>query len=107
MHNVYNGILLYRLLFSLIILPVLQSFNFCLAIGGEFKNMPITFKNEEVNYEFCQNYSTKGCIFDEDSNETLSCVVLDYFASLNYKLVSTLFKLLKDCFYYFKKLRCI
>jgi hypothetical protein len=83
---------LYRLVFTLIILPLLQAFNFCFGVGVDFKNMPITFKNDEVNYESCQNYSTKGCILDESSNETMSCVVLDYFASHNYKLVSSSFK---------------
>lgn len=79
------------MLFTVILLPVLQSFNFCFGIGVDFKNMPIAFQNDEVNYEYCKNYNIKGCIFDESNNETMSCVVLDYFASHNYKLVSSLF----------------
>ncbi|XP_025415789.1 uncharacterized protein LOC112687357 isoform X2 [Sipha flava] len=41
-------------------------------------------KNWQV---FSRDYITQRCIFDESFNEAMSCVVLDYFASQNYKLI--------------------
>lgn len=51
--------------------------------------MSIAIKNDEVNYLDCQHFNVSGCIIDENSNLTMSCVVLNYLTSLNsYTFVS-------------------
>lgn len=72
----------------MIILPMLIPMIFCSSVGVKLKNMPISIKNEEVNILDCQYSNTNGCIFDDDHNLTMSCVVVNYLQSLNYKLVS-------------------
>jgi len=78
----------YRLLFTVILLPILQTFNFCFAIGVPFKDMKIAYKNDEINILDCQYSNVNGCIFDENSNQTMSCVIMNYLSSHDYELVS-------------------
>lgn len=59
-----------------------------MAIGGDFKGLEIAVRNEEVNFADCQFSSVDGCIFDEYSNQTQSCMVMKYLEMLGYKLVS-------------------
>lgn len=87
----YVTIIFYRLLFLAIGLPIWQSLNFGAAIGTNFKDMPIAVKNDEVDFLNCHNNSysyVDGCIFDEFSNQKVSCAVLNYLSSRKYKLVS-------------------
>ncbi|KAL5245483.1 hypothetical protein ACI65C_012893 [Semiaphis heraclei] len=77
----------YLLLFTLILLPILQTFNFCFAIGVPFKDMTIAFKNDEINFLDCQYSNVNQCIFDENSNLTMSCVILNYLSLHDYVLV--------------------
>ncbi|XP_025415790.1 ABC transporter G family member 23-like isoform X1 [Sipha flava] len=77
----------YLLLFTMIVLPIIQSFNFCSAVGVNFKNMPIAIKNEEVNFTDCQYSNFNGCIFDKNNSLTVSCVIMNYLSSLDYNLV--------------------
>ncbi|CAI6347958.1 unnamed protein product [Macrosiphum euphorbiae] len=77
----------YLLLFTLILLPILQTFNFCFAIGVPFKGMKIAYKNDEINILDCQYSNVNGCIFDENSNQTMSCVIMNYLSSHDYELV--------------------
>lgn len=74
----------------MVILPAIQTFIFCSAVGLNFKNMPVAIKNDEVNLFDCKNYSNiNECIFDDYNNQTLSCIVMNYLSSHNYALVST------------------
>lgn len=74
----------------MILLPVLQTFNFCTSIGLNFKNLPIAIKNDEVNFFDCKNYSDIDvCIYDNFSNQTMSCIVMNYLTAHDYALVST------------------
>lgn len=70
------------------VLPILQTFNFCYGVGVNFKYMSIAIKNDEIGVIDCQYTNLDGCIFDRDSNQTMSCVVVNYLASRDYKLVS-------------------
>lgn len=72
----------------MILLPILQSFNFSLGIGVKFKNMPIAIKNDEASFLDCQDYNVNGCIFDGNSNEKMSCIVMNYLSLHDYILVS-------------------
>ncbi|XP_050542644.1 ABC transporter G family member 20-like isoform X2 [Daktulosphaira vitifoliae] len=72
-------------LFNLIIVPILQILFLCLCVGTNFKNMPIVYKNDEVALSNCRNLQ---CIFDETSNEMLSCNVLNHLESLEYNLIN-------------------
>lgn len=72
----------------MVLLPILQSFNFSLGIGVKFKNMPIAIKNDEVTFSECRYYNFSGCIFDENSNKKMSCVVMNHLSVHDYKLVS-------------------
>lgn len=62
----------------------------CIGIGTDMKALNVAIKNDEVNYFDCQNYKINGCIFDEDFNfnQTASCIIMNYYASLDYELVS-------------------
>ncbi|XP_060878331.1 ABC transporter G family member 23-like [Metopolophium dirhodum] len=77
----------YLLLFTVILLPILQTFNFCFAIGVPFKGMKIAYKNDEINILDCQYSKVNGCIFDKNSNQTMSCVIMNYLSSHDYELV--------------------
>lgn len=81
---------LFRLIFTVILLPILQTFNFCLGIGVNFKDMAIAVKNDEINVLDCQHYNVGECVFDENSNQNMSCVFLNYLTSRDYTLVSIL-----------------
>lgn len=80
--------ILHRFLYTTVILPILLSIIFCFGIGVNIKNMIITIKNEEVNISDCQNLNNNGCIFDNNNNYTMSCVVLNYLQAQDYKFVS-------------------
>lgn len=87
-----------RLLFSVILLPIIQYNNFSFSFGNNIKDMSIAIKNDEVHHLDCQYFNVNGCITNETSNLTMSCVVLNYLTSLNrYKLVSR--KLLNTFFF--------
>lgn len=75
-------------MFTMFVLPILQSYNFCAGIGVDIKDRTITIKNDEINYFDCQYSNVDGCIIDKDSNRKMSCVVMNYFMSQDYKLVS-------------------
>lgn len=75
----------------MLFLPILQTFNFCYGIGVNFKYMSIAIKNDEVDVIDCQYTNLDGCIFDGGSNQTMSCVMVNYLASRDYKLVSWYF----------------
>lgn len=79
---------IFRLIFTVALLPILQTFNFCFGIGVNFKDMPIAVKNDEINILDCKNSHVGGCIFDENNNIKLSCVILNYLTSRDYTLVS-------------------
>lgn len=70
------------------ILPIFQCYNFCNCIGIEIKDMSIAVRNDEIDYSNCKYSNFDSCIFDNENNQTLSCVFMDYFISENYKLVS-------------------
>lgn len=75
----------------MIILPILNSMFYCLAIGTNFKNIPITVRNEETDLLNCQYSDTNGCILNKNNNQTMSCVVLSYLQSLDYTFVNILY----------------
>lgn len=79
---------LFRLIFTVVLLPILQTFNFCLGIGVNFKDMAIAVKNDEINVLDCQNSNVGECVFDDNSNQKMSCVFLNYLTSRDYTLVS-------------------
>lgn len=64
-------------------------FIFCLAIGGNMKELSIAIKSDEINYLKCPYYNSNNrCITDAETNQMASCVIMNYYASLDYKLVS-------------------
>lgn len=50
--------------------------------------MKIAFKNDEINNLDCQYLNVNRCILDENSNQTMSCVIMNYLSSHDYELVS-------------------
>ncbi|KAF0762245.1 ABC transporter G family member 23-like [Aphis craccivora] len=77
----------YLLLFTVILLPILQTFNFCFGIGVPFKDMQIAYKNDEINILDCQYSNVNTCIFEENSNQKMSCIIMNYLSSHDYKLI--------------------
>lgn len=55
--------------------------------------MTIAFKNDEINFLDCQYSNVNQCIFDENSNLTMSCVILNYLSLHDYVLVSKIKKI--------------
>jgi len=76
------------LLFTMIVLPLMQIFNICFGVGVNFLDMPIAVKNDEIDILQCQYFNASGCIFEKNNYQTMSCVVLNYLASQNYKLIN-------------------
>uniref|UniRef100_A0A2H8TY93 ABC transporter G family member 23 n=1 Tax=Melanaphis sacchari TaxID=742174 RepID=A0A2H8TY93_9HEMI len=78
----------YWLLFTLIILPIFQSFVFCSSIGVNFKGMEIAIQNDEISLNDCKHISYfNGCIFINDTTQLMSCAVIQYLTSLDYIFV--------------------
>ncbi|XP_060841940.1 ABC transporter G family member 23-like isoform X1 [Rhopalosiphum padi] len=77
----------YMLLFTVILLPILQTFNFCYGIGVPFKDMSIAYKNDEINILDCQYSNVNRCILDENNNQKMSCIIMNYLSSHDYKLI--------------------
>eukprot|EP00102_Acyrthosiphon_pisum_P025305 XP_016662515.1 PREDICTED: ABC transporter G family member 23-like isoform X2 [Acyrthosiphon pisum] len=77
----------YWLLFTLCLLPIIQNTIFCSSIGGSFKRMEVAIQNDEININDCKYFNSSKCIFENNSSQTMSCVTINYLASLDYKLV--------------------
>lgn len=75
-------------MFTLIILPIVQTFNFCYGIGTNFKGMEVAIQNDEINLNDCKHFNSSGCIFDNITRQSMSCVAINYLTSLDYTLVS-------------------
>lgn len=75
------------------LLPIIQSFNVCLAIGRDFNDIKIAVANDEISFSNCQYSNISECIINETSNQSMSCVTMNYLLSKNYKLVSDKYKL--------------
>lgn len=78
----------YRLLFTVIILPIIQTTNFCYSIGGNFKQMEVAIQNDEININDCKYFNSSECIFDNNSSQSMSCVAINYLELFDYTLVS-------------------
>lgn len=87
-HFYLNRLYLHRLLCIVILIPIIQSVEFCIGLGVKIKDMSITIKNDEVSFLDCQRNNVNGCIFDENANQTMSCIVMNYLQSHDYTLVS-------------------
>lgn len=73
----------------MIVIPLINYNNLNLSYGNNIKEMSIAIKNDEVNYSDCQDFNVHGCITDNNSNMTMSCVIINNLISLNnYTLVS-------------------
>lgn len=93
-HVLYIQYQLYRLLITVLILPMFQSLNLSMGIGGDFIGLTIAVKSEEINFTDCQYYNSNKCIFDEHNNLTQSCIVMNYLELLGYTLVSRVINLI-------------
>jgi len=50
--------------------------------------MSIAYKNDEINILDCQYSNVNRCILDENNNQKMSCIIMNYLSSHDYKLVS-------------------
>lgn len=75
-------------MFTLVILPIIQTSNFCTSIGSDFKRMEVAIQNDEINLNNCKYFNPSGCIFDNITSQSMSCVAINYLTSHDYKLVS-------------------
>jgi hypothetical protein len=69
----------------MILFPMLAAIIFNLAIGGNIKNVNIAIQNKEI--ADCQNIVVNQCIYEDITNVTLSCAVLNGLQTLEYNLV--------------------
>lgn len=72
---------------------MIQAFNLSASVGVDFKGLEIAIKNDEINFVDCQYLNVNGCIFDENNNQTQSCIVMNYLEKLRYVIVSRLMDL--------------
>lgn len=72
----------------MLLLPIIQTTSFCNSIGGNFKGMEVAIQNDEISINDCKYLNSSKCIFDNNSSQTMSCVAINYLASLDYTLVS-------------------
>ncbi|XP_025421296.1 ABC transporter G family member 23-like [Sipha flava] len=73
------------LLFFAFFLPILQAYIVSVGFGNNIRNLKIAYKNDEIS---CQNYSSVGsCIYDKNSNQTMSCDVMRNLESHGFALV--------------------
>jgi len=61
---------------------------FCNSIGTNFKGMKVAIQNDEINLNDCKYFNSSGCIFDNYTRQSMSCVAINYLISLDYTLVS-------------------
>lgn len=69
----------------MILFPMLAAIIFNLAIGGNIKNVDIAIQNKEITD--CRNVVNNNCIYEDNTNFTLSCEVLNGLKALKYNLV--------------------
>lgn len=50
--------------------------------------MEVAIQNDEINISDCKYFNSGKCIFDNNTSQTMSCVAINYLASLDYTLVS-------------------
>jgi len=50
--------------------------------------MEVAIQNDEINIYDCKYFNSSKCIFENNSSQTMSCVAINYLASLDYTLVS-------------------
>jgi len=50
--------------------------------------MEVAIQNDEININDCKYFNPSECIFDNNSSQSMSCVAINYLASLDYTLVS-------------------
>lgn len=69
----------------MILFPMLAAIIFNLAIGGNIKNVNIAIQNKETTD--CQNIVENQCLYEHNTNFTLSCAVMNSLQTLEYNLV--------------------
>lgn len=70
-----------------VILPLLQTYLFNVAIGRKPKNLNIAVINEEISN--CHYSAYSGCFLDEKQNVSLSCLYLEFLKNETYTFVSS------------------
>jgi len=50
--------------------------------------MEVAIQNDEINLNDCKYFNSSGCIFNNDTSQSMSCVAINYLISLDYTLVS-------------------
>lgn len=72
----------------MILFPMIAAIIFNVAIGGNIKNVNISFQNNETTDCLHSTISNKdSCFYDNNNNLTLSCEVLNGLRELKYNLV--------------------
>ncbi|VVC43843.1 ABC transporter-like,P-loop containing nucleoside triphosphate hydrolase,AAA+ ATPase domain,ABC [Cinara cedri] len=72
----------YAFLFTMLILPIIQTFAICNAIGTNINDLAIAFQNDEIDFSDCRRNNIDGCVFNNKNNQTISCDILNHLASL-------------------------
>lgn len=75
-------------MFTVLLLPMIQAFNLCASVGVNFKGLKLAIKSDEINYVDCKYFNGSGCIFDDNNNQTQSCIIINYLETLGYVIVS-------------------
>lgn len=72
-----------------IVLPVLQTYLFNVAIGRKPKNIQLAVVNDEISTANCSYSAYQGCFLDANQTVSLSCLYLEVLQNESYNFVST------------------
>lgn len=79
--------LTFRFIIFVLVLPLLQTYLFNIAIGRKPKNLALAVINDENSH--CDYSAYQGCFLDENQTVSLSCLYLEYMENQTYSFVST------------------
>lgn len=85
--------IIFRFLFFLFLLPLVQTYFFNLAIGHDPKGLHIAIVNKELeqrNFTECKPEYYQGCFLDHPEDVMMSCAYVDQMKIKSMQIVSAL-----------------
>lgn len=71
------------------LLPLIQTSLFNIAIGAKPQDVPIAVLNNEISLRHCYPHVYSGCFFQQNISFSSSCLFLKYLKEEKYKIVRT------------------
>lgn len=74
------------------LLPLVQTYIFNIAIGAKPQDVPIAVLNNEISLAHCYPHVYSGCFFDRNITFSSSCLFLKYLKKEKYKIVRIIYQ---------------